>query len=361
MLTSVCMRVCVYVRWYACAAVCVCAFARSGYILLVNLCRALNRAPRVAAAHLINSVRACFLCVHFFACDLVICPNRLFLNNLRVSPETLHKCEILNNLLPCRLSTFFHCLCLRHPCSPPAVSSVLHFKTNLSAFIPLGAFHSQFILPPCFLDVLRPKAFADPITPFSIQTSKACRPSIHSQTSSAAPTPVSHTRSHALVTLQPAKPADPVYNSQTSSAAPTPVSHTRSHALVSLQPKVPVPNTPFARHQPSVMVASLTDPLLDSAGAAVRFTCSIPGPSEVPVSIALSLLNPQVLFLRRFLQVRLCMCACICVCVCVCVCVYVRVCVCACVCASMCLCLHAGLWVRRLSCGYAGMSCASMC
>eukprot|EP00967_Tisochrysis_lutea_P131527 scaffold228742_cov15-Tisochrysis_lutea.AAC.1 len=47
-----------------------------------------------------------------------------------------------------------------------------------------------------------------------------------------------------------------------------------------------------------------TDPQTDSAGAAIKLLCSIPRPSEVPVSIAISLLNPQVLFLRRFLQVR---------------------------------------------------------
>jgi len=81
-------------------------------------------------------------------------------------------------------------------------------------------------------------------------------------------------------------------------------------------PKSAVPNTPFARHQPAF--AHIVDPLTDSAGAAIKLLCSIPRPSEVPVSIALSLLNPQVLFLRRFLQVRsLCVYVCVCVCVCV--------------------------------------------
>ncbi|KAF5841310.1 hypothetical protein DUNSADRAFT_13582 [Dunaliella salina] len=79
------------------------------------------------------------------------------------------------------------------------------------------------------------------------------------------------------------------------------IEHRRVLSFGWKQPKVPLPNTPFARHQPAALMA-VTDPQTDSAGAAIKLLCSIPRPSEVPVSIAISLLNPQVLFLRRFLQ-----------------------------------------------------------
>ena len=79
--------------------------------------------------------------------------------------------------------------------------------------------------------------------------------------------------------------------------------------------------SPFARQQSMVAAharqaadaAAAAQPLEQPDGAAIKIFCSVPRHGEVPISVAVSILDPRVLLKRRFLQVSggdpVCVCA----------------------------------------------------